>query len=61
MVADMFVSLRGAVAYALITQVWLLVYVAPLCSASKNRPTCKRGERFPGRRRPGLRRSSIKR
>eukprot|EP00959_Pyramimonas_sp_CCMP1952_P382920 8023622-Pyramimonas_sp.AAC.1 len=27
MVADMFVSLRGASAYALTTQVWLMVYV----------------------------------
>eukprot|EP00959_Pyramimonas_sp_CCMP1952_P248520 5194713-Pyramimonas_sp.AAC.1 len=27
MVADMFVSLRGALACALITQVWLMVYV----------------------------------
>eukprot|EP00959_Pyramimonas_sp_CCMP1952_P368992 7728771-Pyramimonas_sp.AAC.1 len=27
MLADMFVSLRGALAYALITQVWLMVYV----------------------------------
>eukprot|EP00959_Pyramimonas_sp_CCMP1952_P414111 8676290-Pyramimonas_sp.AAC.1 len=27
MVADMFVSLRGALAHALITQVWLMVYV----------------------------------
>ena len=29
-VADMFVSLRGALAYALITQVWLMVYVVSL-------------------------------
>eukprot|EP00959_Pyramimonas_sp_CCMP1952_P204549 4277177-Pyramimonas_sp.AAC.1 len=27
MVADMFVSLRGALAYALIAQVWLMAYV----------------------------------
>ena len=27
---DMFVSLRGALAYALITQVWLMVYVVSL-------------------------------
>eukprot|EP00959_Pyramimonas_sp_CCMP1952_P085813 1795070-Pyramimonas_sp.AAC.1 len=30
MVADMFVSLRGALACALTTQVWLTVYVASL-------------------------------
>eukprot|EP00959_Pyramimonas_sp_CCMP1952_P336094 7037599-Pyramimonas_sp.AAC.1 len=30
MVADMFVSLRGAVSYALVTQVWLMVHVASL-------------------------------
>eukprot|EP00959_Pyramimonas_sp_CCMP1952_P266211 5565703-Pyramimonas_sp.AAC.1 len=30
MVADMFVSLRGALAYAPITQAWLLVYAASL-------------------------------
>ena len=30
LVCDMFVSLRGALAYALITQVWLMVYVVSL-------------------------------
>eukprot|EP00959_Pyramimonas_sp_CCMP1952_P004464 93529-Pyramimonas_sp.AAC.1 len=30
MVADLFVSLRGALAHALITQVWLMVYVVSL-------------------------------
>eukprot|EP00959_Pyramimonas_sp_CCMP1952_P145296 3042130-Pyramimonas_sp.AAC.1 len=30
MVAGMFVSLRGALAYALIAQVWLMVYVVSL-------------------------------
>eukprot|EP00959_Pyramimonas_sp_CCMP1952_P091721 1920069-Pyramimonas_sp.AAC.1 len=30
MVADMFVSLRGALAYALITQIWLMEYVVSL-------------------------------
>eukprot|EP00959_Pyramimonas_sp_CCMP1952_P387079 8112112-Pyramimonas_sp.AAC.1 len=30
MVADMFVSLRGALPYALITQVWLMAYVVSL-------------------------------
>eukprot|EP00959_Pyramimonas_sp_CCMP1952_P463709 9485399-Pyramimonas_sp.AAC.1 len=37
MVADMFVSLRGALAYALITPVWLTVYVVS-CNVSKTRP-----------------------
>eukprot|EP00959_Pyramimonas_sp_CCMP1952_P341391 7151775-Pyramimonas_sp.AAC.1 len=33
MVADMFVSLRGTLAYALITQVWLMVCcIATTCS-----------------------------
>ena len=30
LVADMFVSLRGALAYALNTQIWLIVYVVSL-------------------------------
>eukprot|EP00959_Pyramimonas_sp_CCMP1952_P222810 4658018-Pyramimonas_sp.AAC.1 len=30
MVADMFVSLRGALACALFTQIWLMVYVVSL-------------------------------
>ena len=30
LVADLFVSLRGALAYALSTQIWLMVYVVSL-------------------------------
>eukprot|EP00959_Pyramimonas_sp_CCMP1952_P328606 6879696-Pyramimonas_sp.AAC.2 len=62
MVADMFVSLRGELAYALITEVWMMVYVVSLQRVQE--PTnlqVRRLNAITRSCRPALRRPSTKR